>query len=1583
MRRIQGSSSNLQDQQDQQDADEAQRYQQYQRDYQLFHEQALRRIQEGMNVAGEEKDAVGEDNRRGVEGKYGFVEEDDDDDDDEVLEEAKGNRAAIAQEVKQRNRVAQVQNRRNRRNRQPGRVGGRGPPLENRRVLPARRGRAQTYEMYTRQTNRAGPDLVRYQSAFNHRFNLNVNVDDAGGFDQSLRRMENAFRVQDADAKERSFRHYGRHLRGRRIDPQLKVNVWVRFQINGVDKDVPLSLEDYKWNDLGEEKWREQMEIMMRLLRDPQQAMRDGDPMARIIGSPDLGDYAEVPEVVLKGFIWYVRRADDPRGGCSKNPEVEEWMLKSRSIVVIQNNDAMPICASAAIVVANAYHVLTTLKGRHAKGENVVKDLTAAKKHYEKIRKGGRLYQRSAARKLCSASQVPFAEVVHFSMLKQFASYLGRDIVVVACAKKQNAAHWQSRMTHHIIFCTRVAQLASAQGMESEDNQQYYCPSGFEDASYASVVENLPDLLFLYYTFERNLRGEIIHEGVGHFDALITPMSLLVRQCPKCYVKYTKSHAVCNAKCSFCFTDFCGKSKKEGLSELHSFWVKEFMQIQAAYEEAPKTTDREGFFTDWCVAYDILPPITTTFDEMLLTCEDCQRVFPSLKCLEAHKTIPYSSRTGDSTTCHLFWACHDARCSHVKVFSTPEVNRTKGLYRRDHVCGETFFCKGCQSWCLPQHSCFLQPIEPQDPFPTVWYADFECFVRNDGYHEVNYAVVQRADWLDKEGAESSESHVFYDEKSFCEWVLQPDHYGHVFVFHNGRAYDFHFIRNYILKTASSKWDIQCLRRGMKLVTMTAAQKKVSRRVKNKITFCDSLNFLPFALATLAKTFELRDKGYFPHRFNNQENKEKNNYVLSTIPDEDCFFECHNPSFKRWHKYQREVVYGPQREPWVFWKEMDWYCSNDVTILRTVMEKFRHYLVDQCGVDPLRYPTLPAVTTAIFFSKFYRPKEAPMAIMSTEYTLWARKGMFGGRTNALKLKCVTRPCNVCEARMEHARIQAKTLETEYLTAPAQELGDICFPCFKSIMASGEESDPRLCFNCQHQCAPAVIENLTHYPRYVAFSSEDTCSCPRKIGYYDVTSLYPYVLAKFYYPIGSPRMIERFRDRPHAEWVASLVTDPPEGQLALIECYVVPPQHLYLPVLPSHGSSSAKNDPANEKKLLFHLYPQKGVWTSAELKKAVEKGYQIKHFKRVALWDPTQTSKDFFAPYILHFLKRKTLANGQKKILKQWLVNRPDLAALAKEPASVQWEHYCDAYNSYYEKLCGRPLARNEQLDPRERVEQNRNSVEYAMAKLKLNSLWGRFCMRNDFWEYELIKCVEGSVKRFYSVVNSPKYESKWDILTPDFVELKFRCKNAMERRTPNHTNVNVGIFTTSYARLVLYEAMEKTGKDTLYHDTDSIVFRYSCHSPPPLKLGDFLGEFTNELEDDEHIVEFYGSGPKNYAMVTNHGTNIIKCKGFNLKKPNVRSHVKLKTISDAITEATMLTPQDLQHTLPPLGVSQSVQIQYEPEKGTGVIQRDNSSRIHSASASKSWRVFYTKREIIPSPDPKDPYVDTIPWGYKFV
>lgn len=65
------------------------------------------------------------------------------------------------------------------------------------------------------------------------------------------------------------------------------------------------------------------------------------------------------------------------------------------------------------------------------------------------------------------------------------------------------------------------------------------------------------------------------------------------------------------------------------------------------------------------------------------------------------------------------------------------------------------------------------------------------------------------------------------------------------------------------------------------------------------------------------------------------------------------------------------------------------------------------------------------------------------------------------------------------------------------------------------------------------------------------------------------------------------------------------------------------------------------------------------------------------------------------------------------------------------------------------------------------------------------------------------------------------------------------------------NIFVACFTTSYARLKLYKALDILQERVLYMGTDSVIYTQKP-TETILPTGNYLGKFTNELDHGDHI-----------------------------------------------------------------------------------------------------------------------------------
>ena len=173
---------------------------------------------------------------------------------------------------------------------------------------------------------------------------------------------------------------------------------------------------------------------------------------------------------------------------------------------------------------------------------------------------------------------------------------------------------------------------------------------------------------------------------------------------------------------------------------------------------------------------------------------------------------------------------------------------------------------------------------------------------------------------------------------------------------------------------------------------------------------------------------------------------------------------------------------------------------------------------------------------------------------------------------------------------------------------------------------------------------------------------------------------------------------------------------------------------------------------------------------------------------------------------------------------------------------------------------------------------KNPGKREIEKLKLNSLWGFFALNSNKAQFKIIT----NRASLENLLNDDQYViHDIDFNDENFAQVTYSIKE--EYCTGNlSTNVILANFVTAQGRLKLYEELEKLNHRVLYFDTvkkkqikfnkiisnnfenfyiisqDSIFFVSQEGDYMP-KLGEFLGDFTNELDGDDYITEFASGG----------------------------------------------------------------------------------------------------------------------------
>ncbi|XP_070556487.1 uncharacterized protein [Ptychodera flava] len=228
---------------------------------------------------------------------------------------------------------------------------------------------------------------------------------------------------------------------------------------------------------------------------------------------------------------------------------------------------------------------------------------------------------------------------------------------------------------------------------------------------------------------------------------------------------------------------------------------------------------------------------------------------------------------------------------------------------------------------------------------------------------------------------------------------------------------------------------------------------------------------------------------------------------------------------------------------------------------------------------------------------------------------------------------------------------------------------------------------------------------------------------------------------------------------------------------------------------------------------------GTWTTPELAKAVEKGYKVVkvfevwHYRESEEYNRESQTGGLFTDYINTFLKLKQESSG-------W-------------PSWCQTEDDQDRYIREYHEREGILL---------DKTKIHRNPGQRALAKLMLNSMWGKFAQRNNFPQ---LQYIQEPAELFRLLTSEQHTVNNLSFVNDNMVAVQHSLRDEFVEGAVN-TNVVIAAFTTAYARLKLYDLLEAIGERVLYFDTDSVIFvsKSDMYEPP---LGDYLGDLTSELE----------------------------------------------------------------------------------------------------------------------------------------
>lgn len=241
---------------------------------------------------------------------------------------------------------------------------------------------------------------------------------------------------------------------------------------------------------------------------------------------------------------------------------------------------------------------------------------------------------------------------------------------------------------------------------------------------------------------------------------------------------------------------------------------------------------------------------------------------------------------------------------------------------------------------------------------------------------------------------------------------------------------------------------------------------------------------------------------------------------------------------------------------------------------------------------------------------------------------------------------------------------------------------------------------------------------------------------------------------------------------------------------------------------------------------------GTFFTGEIHIAIEKGYTIERIYEAWLWPKERQTKNLFKSLI-----------GDQYIQK---------ATASKLPTN--WEERDTFINELNKEFNVDLVEEDFKPDPTIR----------ALAKLVLNSIWGYLGRRGDVTSTKFIK----SNNELASIECDPNIEITDVSLMADPSIAMINYKPISEILQPKQSLI-LALLTTAYARISLYNILDKYSKYIMYFDTDSVFIYLPDTVTPPessTKLGQLKDEILEKYGSNATITSFMSTGPKSYQYM---------------------------------------------------------------------------------------------------------------------
>ena len=979
---------------------------------------------------------------------------------------------------------------------------------------------------------------------------------------------------------------------------------------------------------------------------------------------------------------------------------------------------------------------------------------------------------------------------------------------------------------------------------------------------------------------------------------------------------------------------------------------KECPDFQAAYPRGQKATRRckhchRDFFGDTCFQAHVTKDHTGKPAANLESsvcfrrrrCPECRKQNVGLDKIEKHECWYI-----DCPSCHEYVDGETHRCF-IQTAPKPQAQNKRKRKRQGGPRAKRGAVADLQT--TPEEE------EEEDELPPLHvFFDIEAMQPKEK-HIANLVVAETED-----NDQPMCFHGNHCVRDFLEWLDTLTNYdtrqANVLA-HNFQGYDGYFV---IHQYYDDNRIVQQLRNGCKLLEVQ----------HDRIRFIDSMSFFQMPLSAFPKTFGLTElkKGYFPHLFNHTDHQ---TYV-GPVPALDYYMpETMSPEekqvFETWHQQQRNKVFD-------FQKELVAYCQSDVRLLKQGCLTFKRLFETLTGFNPYEHITIASACNRDLRMNRMIPNSIAsepvrgwrnsinQSRVALEWLTWcARENNIQHVRNAGEVHipaigfvdgychdthtvyefqgCFTHGCPTCYPNRHetHVRHFDRSLQDVY-EASEQKIQRLQRQGYTVVQIWECEWNRLKDTSLDIRTFVAQLQFIEPLNPRDAFCGGRTNAVKlyhhvtpsQKIHYIDVTSLYPWVNKTCVYPKGHPRITFTPGHTDIRQY------------FGLIQCQILPPRELYHPVLPYRHDNKLlfplcaacveqemPKRPLERSSECVHTDRQRvltGTWCTPELEKAVELGYQVQYIYEV--WHFDETCEGLFRDYVNTWLKIKQEASGWPK---------DDMSEEAKQDYIQKYfEH--EGIQLEYDKIEKNPGLR-------------------TLAKMMLNSMWGKFGQRLNKTQ---IKTFDDP-RAFHRFLKTDTMDVRHvSVVNDQMVEVHYQYQDEDIPVSPN-LNIFVACFTTCWARLRLYAALEQLQQRVLYYDTDSVIYYTSERQDDP-DLGDYLGDFTSELDKDDYILEFVSGGPKNYGYQTQNGHVECKVRGFRLNsegKSQLNYEVMKNNVIDEL-QKPLLRPRET--------------TVYNTHH---IVRNPHKYQLYTFSQKKDYKLVYDKRVL-------DPVTfQTYPYGYQ--